>query len=263
MLQTAVPVILDPLHPPLPKGATDTVHWGQLHGGSDALLLATAAAQHPGLVLAIAPDSGTALRLEAELTFFTQDSSLHTSVFPDWETLPYDIFSPHQDIVSQRLTTLYRLSSQHRGILIIPVTTLVQRLPPRSYLDGHALLLSTGERLDQDDFRQRLEAAGYTCVSQVMEHGEFAIRGSIIDLFPTGSEQPYRIDLFDDEVESIRTFDPDNQRSLAKVTAIELLPAREFPLTRKARRKRVMASLVKGNSRAGSSSMAVTLASER
>jgi len=234
MLQTAVPVILDPLHPPLPKGATDTVHWGQLHGGSDALLIATAAAQHPGLVLAIAPDSGTALRLEAELTFFTQDSSLHTSVFPDWETLPYDIFSPHQDIVSQRLTTLYRLSSQHRGILIIPVTTLVQRLPPRSYLDGHALLLSTGERLDQDDFRQRLEAAGYTCVSQVMEHGEFAIRGSIIDLFPTGSEQPYRIDLFDDEVESIRTFDPDNQRSLAKVTAIELLPAREFPLTKDA-----------------------------
>jgi len=234
MLKTAVPVVLDPLHPPLPKGATDTVHWGQLHGGSDALLIATAAARHPGLVLAIAPDSGTALRLEAELTFFTQDSSLHTSVFPDWETLPYDIFSPHQDIVSQRLTTLYRLSSQHRGILIIPVTTLVQRLPPRSYLDGHALLLSTGERLDQDDFRQRLEAAGYTCVSQVMEHGEFAIRGSIIDLFPTGSEQPYRIDLFDDEVESIRTFDPDNQRSLAKVTAIELLPAREFPLTKDA-----------------------------
>lgn len=234
MLKTAVPVVLDPLHPPLPKGATDTVHWGQLHGGSDALLIATAAAGHPGLVLAIAPDSGTALRLEAELTFFTQDSSLHTSVFPDWETLPYDIFSPHQDIVSQRLTTLYRLSSQHRGILIIPVTTLVQRLPPRSYLDGHALLLSTGERLDQDDFRQRLEAAGYTCVSQVMEHGEFAIRGSIIDLFPTGSEQPYRIDLFDDEVESIRTFDPDNQRSLAKVTAIELLPAREFPLTKDA-----------------------------
>ncbi len=223
-----------PLQPVLPSDTTATLRWCQLYGSSCALALAATAVQHQGLVLIIAPDSQTALHLEMELNFFTQSAGqpCPTLVFPDWETLPYDIFSPHQDIVSQRLATLYRLPSQHQGILIVPVATLLQRLAPRSYLDSHVLLLSTGERLAQDVFRRRLERAGYTCVSQVMEHGEFAIRGSLIDLFPMGSELPYRIDLFDDEVESIRTFDPDSQRSIAKKTAIELLPAREFPLTK-------------------------------
>ncbi|MBL8254107.1 MAG: transcription-repair coupling factor, partial [Candidatus Competibacter sp.] len=131
---------------------------------------------------------------------------------------------------SQRLTALYRLPQRKRGVLVVPVATLMQRLAPRDYLDRYALLLKVGERLDPEDFRRRLEAAGYVCVSQVVEHGEFAVRGSIIDLFPMGAERPYRIELFDDEVESVRDFDPDTQLSVAKVKQIELLPAREFPL---------------------------------
>jgi transcription-repair coupling factor (superfamily II helicase) len=222
------------LDPSLPQDATHTIHWGRLHGSSYALLIASAAITHPDLSLIIAPDSNAALRLQTELNFFIQGSRLSTLVFPDWETLPYDIFSPHQDIISQRLATLYGLPSQRQGILIVPVATLMQRLAPRSYLDGHVLLLSQGDPLNQDDFRHRLEVAGYTAVSQVTEHGEFAIRGSIVDLFPMGSEHPYRIDLFDDEVESIRTFDPDSQRSITRANAIELLPAREFPLTKEA-----------------------------
>jgi transcription-repair coupling factor (superfamily II helicase) len=211
-----------------------TVRWGQLYGSSYALLIANLAARQRRLVLAVVPDSHTALSLEAELTFFTRGGALNTLVFPDWETLPYDVFSPHQDIVSQRLATLYRLPAQRQGILIVPVATLLQRLAPRTYLDSQVLLLQPGERLDQDAFRRRLEAAGYTCVSQVMEHGEFAIRGSLLDIFPAGSDRPYRIDQLDDEVESIRTFDPDSQRSITRVDAIELLPAREFPLTQEA-----------------------------
>ncbi|MDQ2694500.1 MAG: transcription-repair coupling factor, partial [Pseudomonadota bacterium] len=222
------PLALAELPPPGGVG-----RWGRLHGGSQALLLAAVAQRHPGLVLAIAPDSQSALRLESELAFFT-GGSVATLVFPDWETLPYDVFSPHQDIVSQRLATLYRLPARQRGMLIVPVATLMQRLAPRSYLDSHALLLRVGERLDLDSLRQRLEAAGYACVSQVMEHGEFAVRGSLLDLYPAGAERPYRIDLLDDEVESIRTFDPDSQLSIAKVDAIELLPAREFPLDKAA-----------------------------
>lgn len=228
-----IPVHSNPLRPVLPKDKT-LMRWGQLYGSSYTLAIASAAVDYPGLVLVIAPDSQTALRIEAELIFFTRNSNLDILVFPDWETLPYDIFSPHQDIISQRLITLYRLPSQRQGILIVPVATLMQRLAPRAYLDSHALLLTTGEQLVLDNFRQRLEGAGYSCVSQVMEHGEFAIRGSLIDLFPMGSEQPYRIDLFDNEVESIRTFDPETQCSTAKVTTIQCLPAREFPLTKEA-----------------------------
>ena len=218
-----------PLHPVLPDQAGKPLQWGQLHGSSHTLPLAAAAAS--GLVLAITPDSQSALDLEMELGFFIQ-SGLSILVFPDWETLPYDVFSPHQDIISQRLATLYRLPAQQQGILIVPVATLMQRLPPRSYLDRHALLLSTGDALDRDAFCQRLEAAGYNRVSQVMEHGEFAIRGSLIDLFPMGSEQPYRLDLLDDEVESMRTFDPENQRTVTRIETVQLLPAREFSLAK-------------------------------
>ncbi|MFO1419986.1 MAG: transcription-repair coupling factor [Candidatus Competibacteraceae bacterium] len=224
---SALPI--PPLRPVLPPDSRQPLRWGQLHGAGPALLIAAAAARYRGLVLVIAPDSQTALRLETELRVFG-GSELEILAFPDWETLPYDGFSPHQDIVSQRLAALYRLPQRRRGVLVAPVATLVQRLAPRGYLDRYALLLAAGERLDLDRFRQRLEAAGYVCVSQVVEHGEFAMRGSILDLFPMGAERPYRIELFDDEVESIRDFDPDTQLSVAKVEQIELLPAREFAL---------------------------------
>ncbi len=215
--------------PKLPPDTRQSLCWGRLHGASPALLIAAAAVRYRGLVLAVAPDSQTALRLETELRVFG-GTDLDILAFPDWETLPYDVFSPHQDLVSQRLAALYRLPQRRVGVLVAPVATLMQRLAPRGYLDRYALLLKVGEQVDLELFRQRLEAAGYACVSQVVEHGEFAVRGSILDLFPMGAERPYRIELFDDEVESIRDFDPDTQLSIARVENIELLPAREYPL---------------------------------
>ncbi|HOW76731.1 MAG TPA: transcription-repair coupling factor, partial [Candidatus Competibacteraceae bacterium] len=217
-----------PIQAVLPPDNRQPLHWGQLYGAAPALLIA-AATRFRGLILVIAPDSQTALRLETELRVLG-GVELEILAFPDWETLPYDGFSPHQDIISQRLAALYRLPQRRRGVLVAPVATLMQRLAPRDYLDRYALLLTVGERLDLESFRQQLEAAGYACVSQVVEHGEFAVRGSILDLFPMGAERPYRIELFDDTVESIRDFDPDTQLSIAKVEQIELLPAREFAL---------------------------------
>lgn len=222
--------VTTPFAPELPA-AGSALTWGRLYGNSVGLALAQAARLHEGLVLVVTPDTQSAARLERELNFFTDDTAIEILHFPDWETLPYDLFSPHQDIVSQRLETLYRLPSVQRGILIVPVTTLMQRLAPREYLDANSLILSSGDRLEPDQMRMRLEQAGYRYVSQVMEHGEFTVRGSLLDLYPMGSEVPYRIDLFDDEVESIRTFEPDSQRTISKVDSIRLLPAREFPLT--------------------------------
>ena len=222
-------VLSPPLRPPLPPDNRQPLRWGQLYGAAPALLIAAAAARYRGLVLVIAPDSQTAARLNTELRVFG-GPNLEILAFPDWETLPYDGFSPHQDILSQRLAALYRLPQRQRGVLVAPVATLMQRLAPRDYLDRYALLLTVGERLDLPNFRLRLEAAGYACVSQVADRGEFAVRGSILDLFPMGAARPYRIELFDDEVESIRDFDPDTQLSVDKVKRIELLPAREFAL---------------------------------
>ncbi len=149
--------------------------------------------------------------------------------FPDTETLPYDPFSPHQEILSDRLAALYRLPELSRGVLIVTAGTLLERLPPRVWLDGRMLLLKAGDKLPPLAFRERLIAAGYQSVSEVQTQGEFAVRGALIDVFPMGSAEAYRLDLFDDEVESIRQFDPETQRSTEKVPEIRLLPAREFP----------------------------------
>jgi transcription-repair coupling factor (superfamily II helicase) len=204
--------------------------WGRLYGSSRALAIAEAARNTNGLVLAVALDVQEAAALGAELGFFLDDGDIPVLGFPDWETLPYDVFSPLPELVSERLLTLHRLPSLNRGVLVVPVATLLQRLPPRAYVDGHSLVLAVGDRLDLDVTRQRLERAGYHCVSQVIAHGEYAVRGSLLDIYPMGSREPYRIDLFDEEVESIRTFDPDSQRSRDKVKSIRMLPAREFPL---------------------------------
>ncbi len=219
----------NPLRPPLPEAGSRLI-WSRLYGDSLPLVLARAAENRDGPVLVVTADSQDAERLQQQLIFFRADKSLDVLCFPDWETLPYDRFSPHQDIVSQRLQTLHRLPGLQRGILLVPVATLLQRLPPADFLDRYTLMLDRGQKLDLDSMRARLEKAGYRCVSQVMEHGEFAVRGSILDLFPMGSRTPYRIDLFDDEIESIRTFDPDTQRSQQPVDNIRLLPAREFPV---------------------------------
>ncbi|MFO8141471.1 MAG: transcription-repair coupling factor, partial [Marinobacter sp.] len=151
------------------------------------------------------------------------------------ETLPYDLFSPHQDITSRRIRTLHRLPSTQHGILVVPARTLMHRLAPPSYLQGNTLLLKTGQTLNIDSWRMQLEAAGYHHAENVYEHGEYAVRGAILDIYPMGSNLPYRIDLFDDEIETLRTFDPETQRSIDRIDQIELLPAHEFPWHKEAR----------------------------
>ncbi|MEE9452060.1 MAG: transcription-repair coupling factor, partial [Gammaproteobacteria bacterium] len=208
--------------------------WGQLHGCALALAVLNTATKLRSPLLIIVNDNQSAQQLENELRFFAhnQKSAPAILTFPDWETLPYDHFSPHQDIISQRLALLSQLTTLGSGIVIAASATLMQRLPPQDYLFSHSLQLELGQEIHLDNFRHRLSGSGYRIVDQVMEHGEFALRGAIIDLFPMGSTLPYRIDLFDDEIDSIRTFDPDNQRSLEKCNKINLLPAHEFPVNK-------------------------------
>lgn len=219
--------------PPVSHRPGNRQHWGQLHGSAQSLVIANAARLYKGLNLVITADTNTAIRLETELRFFTSgDGALPVLQLADWETLPYDTISPHQDIISERLRTLYQLPSVKQGILVVPITTLLQRLMPQSYLVGNSLMVSVGEHIDTNQLRQNLERAGYRCVDTVYEHGEFAVRGSLMDIFPMGSDTPYRIDLFDDEIESLRTFDPETQLTIDKVEKIQLLPAKEFPLNK-------------------------------
>ncbi|MCW8157250.1 transcription-repair coupling factor [Stutzerimonas stutzeri] len=217
--------------PPLPA-ASGKQHWGNLPGAALSLAIAEAASNAKRFTLLLTADSQSAERLQEELAFFAP--GLPVLHFPDWETLPYDIFSPHQDIVSQRISALYQLPELSHGVLVVPITTALHRLAPKRFLLGSSLVLGVGQKLDVEQMRLRLEAAGYRCVDTVYEHGEFAVRGALIDLFPMGSRLPYRIDLFDDEIETLRTFDPENQRSIDKVESIRLLPAREFPLKKEA-----------------------------
>ena len=215
--------------PPRPRAGQQRAYWRAPASASAlALGLAELARQHEGLVLAVARDSHSAQSLENDLRVFCGD--LPVLHFPDWETLPYDLFSPHPDIVSQRIAALYRLPTTTRGVLVVPVTSLMQRLPPPSWIAGNALDLKKGQKLDLDAEKRRLEAAGYRNVPQVLDPGDFAVRGALLDLFPMGSEVPFRIELFDDEIDSLRSFDPETQRSDHPVDVITLLPAREFPL---------------------------------
>lgn len=203
--------------------------WGQLHGSSLAFAIAECVRTHANPVMLVVPDSQTALALEEEVSYLLGPYELPVSIFPDWETLPYDTFSPHQDIISQRIETLYRLPRMPQGLLIIPVATLMLRTPPAVFIDRYSLVIKTGDKLDLHRLRQRLEQAGYNAVEQVLEHGEFAARGSLLDMYPMGSSLPFRIDFFDDEIDTIRTFDPDTQRSNEPVGQVQLLPAHEFP----------------------------------
>ncbi|WP_456371860.1 transcription-repair coupling factor [Thiolapillus sp.] len=223
-----------PLAPRLPKKPGERLQWGRCQGAALELAIARAAGQWEGMLVVITRDVQEASRMEQQLAFFLEDKELPILHFPDWETLPYDLFSPLPELVSQRLLSLHRLRRERRGILIVPVATAQQRILPPDYLDAHSLALDKGDSLHLESFRQRLEQAGYHCVSQVMEHGEFAVRGSLLDLFPMGAARPFRIDLFDDEIDSIRLFDPETQRSEEKVENIRLLPAREFPVDEEA-----------------------------
>jgi transcription-repair coupling factor (superfamily II helicase) len=198
-----------------------------LTGSSDALALAQYAAEHSPLVV-IAANALEAQRLLEEIPFFSPKLRVH--LLPDWETLPYDHFSPHQDLISERLATLHHIRSQAFDVVIVPITTALYPLPPVSYLAAYTFFLKKGERLNLDAFRQQMTLAGYNHVQQVLTPGEYCVRGGIIDLFAMGSVLPYRLDLFDDEIETIATFDVDTQRTLYPVPEIRMLPAREFPM---------------------------------
>jgi transcription-repair coupling factor (superfamily II helicase) len=228
MPQTNIPL------PALPRTPGQQRDWRDPAGTSLALLLGEAARARDGMLVAVTGDNRAARALEDDLAFFAAD--LPVLHFPDWETLPYDLFAPHPQLVSQRIDTLYRLPATRKGVLVVSVTTLMQRLAPRTYIAGSGLSVARGETLDLATEQRRLETCGYRNVPQVGEHGEFAVRGALLDIFPMGADEPYRIELFDDAVESIRAFDPETQRSLHQVDAVRLLPAREFPLTDEAMR---------------------------
>lgn len=214
----------------IPHQMGDIRHLGNVQETSLSIALAEISQQFAGLVMAIVPDFATAFRLEKELAYF----NVPIVHFPDWETLPYDSFSPHQDIISQRLAALHNLPNFTFGVLLIPISTLMHKLCPHSYIDSTTFILAPGDKFDMSVMRRKLESCGYQYSSQVMEHGEFTVRGSIVDLFPMGADRPYRIDLFDTEVESIRQFDVETQLSSNKVESIRLLPAREYPLSEEA-----------------------------
>ncbi len=212
-----------------PSSAHPSVRWQGLAGAALPLALAQAASEAAGPLLVVTRDAAQSERLEAELAFFVPQD-LPVLAFPDYETLPYDRFSPHPDIISQRLRALARLPLLGRGIVLADLATAMQRLPPRSFIDAHALALAIGEDLDLEAFRLRLTAAGYASVPQVGAPGEFAIRGSLFDIFPMGSEAPLRIDLDDRRIDSIRSFDSETQRTTGRIERVDLLPAREFSL---------------------------------
>lgn len=213
----------------LPK--TDTTYQdhqtlGNIIGHSDTLVIAQSSEQFQGVTVVVTPDTRTALRLEKALTAFTE---LPVAMFPDWETLPYDNFSPHQEIISARLSALYQLQQGKKQIFLLPISTLLQKVCPPSYLANHVLLIKKGDQTSIQQLRLQLENAGYRSVEQVLEHGEYAVRGSLLDLYPMGASQPFRLDFLDDEIDSIRTFDVDTQRTMSEIPEINLLPAHEFP----------------------------------
>ncbi|MFV0477432.1 MAG: transcription-repair coupling factor [Parahaliea sp.] len=215
-------------HSPWPHKTGTRTAFGPLYGAAQARCIAELASTEQ-LLLVVTAEPAAALALERELPFFLAEG-IELRTFPDWETLPYDNFSPHQDIISERLSTLYHLPRLRGGVLVVPMATLMHRLAPPDYVVGNSLLLTRGQTLDVDSFRGTLQRNGYRAVDTVFEHGEFALRGSLFDIFPMGSNVPYRIDLLDDEVDSLRTFDPENQRTIDQVEQIDLLPAREYPL---------------------------------
>ncbi len=207
--------------------------WSGLCGSALALALLSAARAHRGITLVLTRSSHQSHLLARDLQLLSV-SPLPVLQLPDHETLPYDPFSPHPDIISQRLKTLASLASLQQGIVLAPISSLAQRLPPAQYVLQRSFDLMCGQSLIMDDFRQRLVHAGYQASEQVYQPGQYAIRGSVLDLFPAGSATPFRLDLFDEEIDSIREFDPETQRSSAKVERISLLPAREYPCDKNA-----------------------------
>ncbi|MGA1561754.1 MAG: transcription-repair coupling factor, partial [Gammaproteobacteria bacterium] len=203
--------------------------WQQPQGSALALALAEAVQRATGPVLLMLPENAQLESMSDALRFFLPED-YPVLGFPDWETLAYDRFSPHPDQIAERLRTLQQLPQLQRGVVVAGATALLGKVAPQAWIQREALSLRKGQRIDRESFRLQLEHSGYQLSSQVMEHGEYALRGSLIDLFPVGSDQPLRIDLFDDEIESLRYFEPETQRSGEHIEQLQLLPAREFPL---------------------------------
>lgn len=229
------PFLLEPPLPPVSATARvahahASIEWANLHGSAFGLAVAEAFAKQPGVFVIVMEDPRLVQKVEAEIRFY-QHEPIPLYHFPDWECLPYDNFSPHSEIISTRLRLLASLPTLSRGIVLLQATNLQQRVPPREYVFGHTFSLRCGQNIDLGALRQRLVDANYTAVAQVIAPGEFAVRGGLVDVYPMGAQSPFRLDLLDDEIESIRLFDPDSQRSSTAVDDIELLPAREFPLT--------------------------------
>ena len=222
-----------PLSPTLPDKSAGRIIWRQLPGAARGLAIAAAAEKWLGPVLLVARDTNSARLLEDELRFFLAGSELSILSFPDWECLPYDSFSPHSDLIAQRLATLSQLPTLGRGVVIANAATLLHPLPPLAFVASQSFMLDRGGAINVERFREQLVNNGYHAVGQVMEPGEFAVRGGLIDLFPVGTATPYRLDLFGDVIESIREFDPATQRSGKTIDSVRLLPAREFPLNEK------------------------------
>ncbi|TPE00126.1 transcription-repair coupling factor [Stenotrophomonas maltophilia] len=218
--------------PPLPRAGQLRAWWrAPTSPTALAWYLAQAARTHDAPLLVVARDNHGANQIEADLhTLLGGDPSLPVVAFPDWETLPYDRFSPHPDIISQRLSALHRLPTLKRGLVVVPVQTLLQQLAPRSYVIGGSFNLEVGQRLDLEAEKRRLESAGYRNVPQVMDPGDFAVRGGLLDVYPMGADEPLRVELLDEDIDSIRAFDPESQRSLDKVEAVHMLPGREVPM---------------------------------
>ena len=219
-------------HLPVAKGG-EKLSFPSFAGSADALVIAHAASRSSAdakqqMLTVLTASAGDAHRLLQEIPWFA--ANLRVRLLPDWETLPYDSFSPHHDLVSERLATLYAVMRGECDVLLVPASTAVYRLAPPAYLAAYTFFLKQGEKLDAGQFRAQVTLAGYAHVTQVVAPGEYSIRGGLVDLFPMGSQLPYRLDLFDNEIESIKTFDVDNQRTLYPVPEVRLLPAREFPL---------------------------------
>lgn len=219
------------LSPKLPDAGQNRTNWSRLYGSAKSLAIANLAMQTKKPVMVVTADAISAVNIVNELKVYITDlKETPVVVFPDWETLPYDPFSPYQDIISERLQTLFSLTSLQQGILVVPVTTVMHRLLPDDYLLANSMSLNVGQKINIETFRKQLGQQGYRFVEQVTEHGEVSVRGSLLDVFPMGANDPLRVDLFDDEIDSIRLFDIETQRSKDKVDSIRVLPAREVAL---------------------------------
>lgn len=216
----------------LPTKATDNKSWGNLKGLGLSYSAYMAAYENTSTSVFISASMADADRLARDLTLLGKNQTTHPKVlvFSDWETLPYDTFSPHQDIISERMRALYQLASEERCWIVVAVSTLMHRIAPKPYILGNSFHIGLNQALDRDTFTRNLIDAGYQRVDTVFNHGEIALRGALIDVYPMGSTHAYRIELFDDSVDSIRHFDPETQRTIEKVEKIALLPGKECPL---------------------------------